>query len=196
MTGMLTIAQIQSARVDGVLEAAAEWRQHSGCLAEIADEFRVNVVGGVDRSGWTGPAATGAQARMEAELQELEAAQQRAAAISAALERAADEFRAAQLHLLGALDSAEGQGFQVHPDGSVEIPPDPDADPATTGLRQSAATQTAAEVRAAQEEATQADEQAVIDLRAATGPDVGAGGVGGGPVGGGAGGVAGEAVGA
>ncbi|WP_267593938.1 DUF6571 family protein [Carbonactinospora thermoautotrophica] len=156
-------------------EAAEVWTKTAYQLQELGERFARDTVKAVRDSGWDGPAAIRAFARLGYVQQQLQAAHAETAAIAAQLREATHDFEVAYQNLRAVVEEVVAAGLKVDDHGRVQPPPlDPKASEADKH-RYQRLTELAEEfqrrVNTEVQRATDADERVAYVLRRDVGGD-------------------------
>ncbi|MFE6054441.1 alpha/beta hydrolase [Kitasatospora sp. NPDC056446] len=123
----MDIKTLHDADVIGITTAKNAFDTLATAFGQHKDNWQSEVVDRLNRSQWTGTAASHAQARIQLLENELQAAQSEIGLVSRALQDAYDGFAAAQSHLVSALDDARTHKLTVAADGGITWDKDPNS---------------------------------------------------------------------
>jgi hypothetical protein len=116
---MVTYADLNEARVDRLSACAAAWRALAERLAKLEQRLGDDLTGPLRASGWTGPAASAAFARLEALACDLATLATQSRTLSAIIGYAAAEFRRLQRNLDAVGDAAHALDLRIDAVGQV-----------------------------------------------------------------------------
>ncbi len=120
---MVTFQDLRDAHIGGLRDAADGWLRLARKVSQFEERARAEVTRPIAGSGWEGDAAGAALAELHRAEQEIALAALLVENVRLTLQRAAEEFQAAQDELRGVLDDAAALRLRVLDDGSVELPP-------------------------------------------------------------------------
>jgi hypothetical protein len=124
---MVAYAELNDARIDRLDACAAAWRKLAERFAAMERRLAEELTVPLRASGWAGPAATGACARLDTLARELAALARQSRTLSAIVGYAAAEFRRLRRNLDGIGDAVSALGLRIDALGRVHPGDDGDA---------------------------------------------------------------------